>query len=91
MDKSTQITQASKRTKINSNFPTSVALYPVRGQADVHPILTRSTLSLVVHGSNGLISKSRAPHLEKGINVARVVSVSTPNTQAAEAPGERLR
>lgn len=42
-------------------------------------ILTRSTLSLVVQGSNGLISKTRAINLDKGINTAHGVNVSMPN------------
>lgn len=46
-------------------------------------ILTRSTLSLVVQGSNGLISKNRAINLDKGINIAHGVSVSVPNIQAS--------
>lgn len=46
-------------------------------------ILTRSTLSLVVHGSNGLVSKSRATNLDKEINTAHAVSVSMPNIQAS--------
>lgn len=44
-------------------------------------ILTRSTLSLVVQGSNGVISKSRAINLYKGINMAHVINVSMPNIQ----------
>lgn len=82
---------SSDRTHLSPFTNSTVSAASAR-QGFTTLILTRSTLSLVVQGSNGLVSKSRAINLDKGRNMAHVVSVSMPNMQAGlwESQEERL-